>query len=228
MARTHLFRVRRGQRGATLVEYVLLVSVLALATLGGLSIIEDGAEQATESTAERISSRTIPEVPPGGGDGGGGDPPPTPTSSTTSTTSTTAAPTTTTTTAAPTTTTSTTTTTAAPAKTLTVSWSDTSTQSRYGEWRATGSLRFTDEKGQNVSGASATVRAEYLLFGYPISSGDVSSGASNWSGRASVESSWISTGGWIPVTQVRFTVVSASAPGRDWDQDQASTTVTRP
>ncbi len=53
-------RRRRSERGATLVEYTLLVALLAIGTIGSLSLLQDGAQATAQSSADRISSHSIP------------------------------------------------------------------------------------------------------------------------------------------------------------------------
>lgn len=50
----------RSERGATLVEYSLLVALLALSTIGALTMLQDGAQATAQSSADRISSHSIP------------------------------------------------------------------------------------------------------------------------------------------------------------------------
>jgi Flp pilus assembly pilin Flp len=115
---TRRLRRLRDDRGATLVEYALIVSLIAVPSIGAI----ESAVSATDDMGQRvIGDMGAPNVASGSSDGGGGG------GSTTSTTlspvTTTAAPTTTTTVAPPTTTTTvaapTTTTTAAPTTTTT-------------------------------------------------------------------------------------------------------------
>jgi Flp pilus assembly pilin Flp len=54
---------RTGERGATLVEYALLVALLAVPTIGAIQLVSDGAQTKIEGTAAGISSHTIPPVP---------------------------------------------------------------------------------------------------------------------------------------------------------------------
>ncbi|MDQ2677967.1 MAG: Flp family type IVb pilin [Actinomycetota bacterium] len=50
----------RSERGATLVEYTLLVGLFALGTVGALSLLQDGAQATAQSSADRISTHSIP------------------------------------------------------------------------------------------------------------------------------------------------------------------------
>ena len=65
-------RVRsRRERGATLVEYALLVALLAVPSIGAIEYLRSGAETKVDSTAEGISTHTIPPTTTEGGSGGG-------------------------------------------------------------------------------------------------------------------------------------------------------------
>lgn len=212
-------RVSRRERAATLVEYVLLVAVLALGTLAGISFMEDGAERATSNTAAKISTRSVPSVPTGGGGGI------TPTTTTTppTTTTTTTKPPATTTTVKPTTTTTTTT----QPPVVSTTWGATGKQTRSGEWKATAKLTVTRGSGQPVSGATVTVRVEYAVpfIGY-VTSEELSATTTS-AGSLTFESGWFPSGGWIPINSVRFTVISVTAPSSTWDGTQQSVVVNR-
>ena len=56
-------RRRRGERGASLVEYALLVALLAIPTFGGIKMMEDAAASKISATAVGMSTHTIPSVP---------------------------------------------------------------------------------------------------------------------------------------------------------------------
>lgn len=56
-------RRRRGERGASLVEYALLVAFLAIPTFGGIKMMEDAAASKISATAVGMSTHTIPSVP---------------------------------------------------------------------------------------------------------------------------------------------------------------------
>jgi Flp pilus assembly pilin Flp len=43
-----------------MVEYSLLVALLAVATIGGLTLLQDGASASAQSSADKISTHTIP------------------------------------------------------------------------------------------------------------------------------------------------------------------------
>ncbi len=57
---TRRARRARSQRGATMVEYALLVALLALSTIGALTLLQSGAERTAQSSADKISTHTIP------------------------------------------------------------------------------------------------------------------------------------------------------------------------
>ncbi|MGB3411408.1 MAG: hypothetical protein WBA45_09415 [Microthrixaceae bacterium] len=59
LRRSHL----RRERGATLVEYTLLIALLVIPTLVGINFIKSGAQTEVNRTATGISSKTIPPVP---------------------------------------------------------------------------------------------------------------------------------------------------------------------
>lgn len=191
---------RATERAATLVEYVLLIAVLALGTLAGIAALEDGAERVSTNTAAKISTRTVPSVPTasGGGGGGGGG----------STTSTVPA----------------TTTTQAP--TVSARWGATTTQTRSGEWKALASLKVTDGSGKAVGGAAVVVKVEYRTWLGWGAGGNVSATTGS-DGVVSVDSGWYPTGGWFPIDELRVTVVSVAKPGATWDGVQPSASVPR-
>ena len=43
-----------------MVEYALLVALLAVVTIGSLQLLESGAERTAQSSADRISTHSIP------------------------------------------------------------------------------------------------------------------------------------------------------------------------
>ncbi|MHB1138980.1 MAG: Flp family type IVb pilin [Microthrixaceae bacterium] len=201
----------RRERGATLVEYALLVAVLAVPTVGGIEYIRSGAERKVDSTAEGISTHTLPTVTtaPDGGGGGGAT---TSSSTPASTAPTTAAPTT----AAPTTAAPTTT---APPVSVTSSWSTPTTSRTNSNTRWTASTRVTIKNAQNASVANATVviKVEYRTArsGSWITDQTITM-TTNSSGQATAtpsKSYSISSGSTPPKARdFRFTVVSVTAP----------------
>lgn len=54
-------RMRRGdERGATLVEYALLVALFAIPTITAVNALQDASRVTIEDTASRISTRSAP------------------------------------------------------------------------------------------------------------------------------------------------------------------------
>jgi Flp pilus assembly pilin Flp len=222
---------RRDERAATLVEYVLLAALFALATLGGISFLEDGAQRATENTAAKISTRTIPSVPPGSGGGGGGGGGTTSTTTPTPTTTTTTAPAPTTT-VKPTTTTTvkpTTTTTAAP-KVVSTTWGTPTTDVEYAwifpvRWKASVPLSVRNSQSQPVANAVVSVTVEYRTGSGAWTSDGTQVDTTTATGQLSFVSSNYSV---LSASEVRFTIDSVSAPGHTWQGGGASIIVTRP
>ena len=132
------------ERGATLVEYSLLVALLAVPTIGAAEMMQDGATTKVNSTAAGISTKTIPVVPTTAGGGG-------------STTTTTVAPTTTTT-AAPTTTT---TKASGSASAWTAPTATSIGNKKDKRWTVSPSVTVLDNLGAKVAGASVTVTVTY-------------------------------------------------------------------
>ncbi|CAB4728097.1 unannotated protein [freshwater metagenome] len=56
-------RLRRGERGASLVEYALIVALLAVPTFGGIKMMQNAAASKISATAVGMSTHTIPSVP---------------------------------------------------------------------------------------------------------------------------------------------------------------------
>jgi len=157
---------RRAERAATLVEYALLVAVLAIPTISGLSYLTSGTKTKMTNVADNVaaSRSSDDDEDPGddGGGSGGSSTTTTTTSTTTSTTTTTIATTTTTTTQKPTTTTTTTTTTI-PQTTTTLPRATnapataTATKTSSKSWSATASTTVTTSDGSPVVGARVTL-----------------------------------------------------------------------
>ncbi|MEI7885953.1 MAG: Flp family type IVb pilin [Actinomycetes bacterium] len=53
----------RSERGASLVEYALIVALLALPTFGGIKMMQNAAASKISATAVGMSTHTIPSVP---------------------------------------------------------------------------------------------------------------------------------------------------------------------
>ena len=160
-------RSKGAERGATLVEYALIVSLMIVTSLGAIKSLERNADEYYDTTSSRIGA-----LPGTDGAAPTGTSIPGASSTTTAvpTTTTTTAPPTTTTTAAPTTTTTTapptTTTTAAPTTTSTTiaarsrvtSTSDRSTNGGSSTWNAVLRVNLDNSvTGADVNGATITV-----------------------------------------------------------------------
>jgi len=225
-------KVRGRERAASLVEYTLLVAILAVGTLGGLQAIAGGAEQATARTAGAISHRTVPTVPADGSTTTVAPPattttmPPTTTTAPPATT-TTAKPTTTTTT--PPTTTTTTTTTTTPATTATAKWGSASAQKSGNQWRALATLTVSDSKSKPVSGAQVRVGVQYSQGGTWHDAPDLTAVTSS-NGQINVDSGLYARAGnpSSRVDQIRFVVKSVVAPGLTYTSGAVSTTLDKP
>lgn len=125
----------RRQRGATAIEYALLVALFVLVVFGGIQFFQDRAGQKFDDEATSLSANS------GGGPG-----------VTVASTTTTAPPATTTTVAA-------TTTTAAPALAV-VDWPDEGRgNDGSGKWKAWAQVRIK-RGGSNVSGAQVTIQVK--------------------------------------------------------------------
>lgn len=149
------------ERAATLVEYALLIAVLAIPTISGLSYLTSGTKTKMTDVADNVAaSRSSDDEDPGDDGGGGGG------SSTTSTSTSTSTTTTTTTTTIATTTTTTqrpTTTTTIPRTTTTLPRATndpataTATKTSSNSWKATASTTVTTSDGSPVVGARVTL-----------------------------------------------------------------------
>lgn len=69
---------KAGERGATLVEYAMLVALVAIVLLGALQYLTDESSDELEARADRsgspdLDSTGVPAPPSGGGGSGGGD-----------------------------------------------------------------------------------------------------------------------------------------------------------
>jgi Flp pilus assembly pilin Flp len=217
----------RHERAATLVEYVLLVALVALATLTGIGFLEDGAARATENTAAKISTRTIPTLPPGGGAATTTTMTPPPTTTTPPATTTTRPPSTTTTAPPATTTTVRPPTTTQPSSTT--AWGAPATNVEYTwiipvRWKAT--VPLTVRNHQSAPMANATVRVNVeVLTSNGWSSVNSLELTSNSSGQVSLDSGMQ---GYFSATEIRFTIESVTAPGLTWNAANPSITVARP
>ena len=211
---------RRTERGATLVEYALIVALVAVGTLGGIDAMQSGAQRATEQTASEISTRSVPSVPEPDGDGGGDA----------TTTTTTQPPTTTTTTTPTTTTTTTTTTTIPPASTMSASWGNATTQTNgWSNWKALATLTVRDNRSQAVSGATVRIGVQYYRDGRWRDASDIP-GSTNSNGQVTIDSGWYARNGGSSnrVDQIRFVVESVSKSGLTYTSGGVTTTLSRP
>jgi Flp pilus assembly pilin Flp len=220
---------RRSERGATLVEYTLLVAVLALGSLAGLDALQSSAAAAFREQASEMSD------PPAGGASG------TPTTAAPTTAAPTTAPPTTaapvtTTTVRPTTTTSTTTTSTTSTTTTTVprattatgSWGATSATRDGSRWTASATLTVTDDLRQSVRGAAVTVRVEYRVDGGSWQTGQPVSGSTGSSGTLQITTADLARSGRSPITSIRYTVLTVDAAGLRWVGGSPSTTLSAP
>lgn len=159
----HAHAPTRTERGATLVEYAMIVAVFAVPAWAGISFLQSTAEAKMGHVATNVASPPTTTPAGSGGDGGGGATSTTastttttaaPTTTTSTTTTTTQPPTTTTTRPPTTTTTSTTTTTTAPRK-VNTSPSISVTNNKK-KWNSTFSTTATDGSNKGISGATVT------------------------------------------------------------------------
>jgi Flp pilus assembly pilin Flp len=217
---------RHAERGASLVEYALLVAVLALGTLAGLDALQSSASAAFREQAAEMSDPPAADVASN-----------TPTTAApttappTTTPPTTAPPTTTrptTTTTSTTTTTTTTTTTVPKATTATGTWGATSATRDGNRWNASATLTVTDDRGQAVRGATASVKVEYRIDGGGWQTGQPVSGATSSSGTLQVSTADLARSGKSPVTSIRYTVTTVDAAGLRWVGGSPSTTLSAP
>lgn len=224
---------RRTERGATVVEYALIVAVLAVPSVAGIEALRDSAARATGDAAEEISSgyRPVEQTE---------EPPPSvpstpdPTTTTPSPTApspTTAAPTTApTTTGAPPTTVAPTTTVAPVATAAAGEWGSATVESLGPRWRAMVPVTVLDDLGGPVADASVTLRIEVLRGGTWRSSGPDLSAVTPANGSLVVETGELQRSGppSSRVARVRISVVSLAAPGLDWSGGPAPAVVDAP
>lgn len=228
----------RGDRGATGVEYALVVSLLLAGSTASIEMMDDSIEGHYSESASDIGRSDLNDfnvtttVCVNSCSS---------TTTSTTTTTTTAAPTTTTTvaqsttTAAPTTTTTaapTTTTTAAPTTTTTAgptttaapttttaptgeqaSVSDSNWSGYYGDdwgWDVYGQLRFRNDAGENLSWADVT----YTITGY---NGDTTTVTATANGRGKIVVDW--WGHEADIFPATITIVSVNSNGEDYTPD---------
>jgi Flp pilus assembly pilin Flp len=133
-------RSRSAERGATLVEYAMIVAVFVIPVWAGITFVNDTAKDQMGGVAERVATQgsTTTTHPDGGGGGAPGGP-------------------TTTTTQPASTTTSSTTTTTQPKKSNTAP-TVTVSKGSGGKWNSTFSTVVTDASGKAVKDATVTFR----------------------------------------------------------------------
>lgn len=207
---------RSSQRGATLVEYSMLVAFVAVACMSALDFLGVGAETKFIRVNESVRTGEYDETaaPPAGG----------------GSTPTTSAPTTTTA-PAPTTTTSTTapsgpTTTTAPARTASATLGSTDSWTTYWGYAWTGSavLTLRDAGGAPLAGATVTIRLQ--PDGGAASTVTVTTSAN---GTATIDVGLYSRYTSDPVRKVDVIVVDVDAgSGTTWDGAASQVTVTAP
>ncbi len=220
----------RAERGATLVEYALIVAVLVLPVAGGVQALQDSAkghfqEQANgmkrpySSRVEVAAATTLPGP---------------------STTTTVAPSTTTTTTTVPTTTVPTTTTTAAPVTTTTTTVQATTasatlsaprTTSGGSTWSIATDLTVRNNLGTAVGGASVSVTVRLLAVdnrGVGTWSESVASGTTGADGVAVIDSGTVRRTGNPYVGRIEIVVRSVTATGLVWNGAASTISATAP
>lgn len=197
----------RTERGATLVEYVLLVALIAGVSIGVVDVLQRAIDDRYAGVGTAVGTG---EVPPGdespGGGGGGGGPEPEPPRSTT--------------TAPPVTTTRPVTTTTAPT-TASASFGDVESTASWFRWEGSADVRVLDAAGQPVQGARVEVRVSV-----PGGSDQVVTRTTGADGSARIgvgPYDW-----WSGVSRVDVAVVSVEAEGLRWDGDGRTATIARP
>jgi len=216
---------RRGERGVSLVEYALLVALLAVPSIAGIQALQDGMGDASQGAADRISDPTIPIVP-----STTTQPPPPTTNSTTSTTSTTTTTTTTTTTIPPATTTTQPPTTTIPPPSQSVSTFGqvtTSTASNPTRWSAQTSVAIRNNANAPVPGATVVVGIEFRKGG-TWSSGPNLTATTNATGTLLIDSGLYPSSGGSRADEIRFRVISVTAPGLTWQPNAQAPSALKP
>jgi Flp pilus assembly pilin Flp len=214
-------QVNSGERGASLIEYALLVGAITVVLIGAVKVV---GNHSSESTAAAATAMSTPSgagnpAPEGGGDGdggggsGGGG----------------GAATTTTTSTAPTPTTSPPTPTTAPEPEPTsgsVGLEDVTVARSGSNWTAETTVSIVDDTGQPVAGATVEVTVRYRerqWYGYEWQeeSVQVETGAD---GTADLGAGPYKRSGSGSVDEIEFVVESAQLPD-DLEWDQAVQTV---
>jgi Flp pilus assembly pilin Flp len=221
---------RRNERAATLVEYALIVALVAIPSIAAVDFLADSARQEFSQSAGSVSrtgsseEATTTSTPPSTAVPSTTTTT-TPPASTTSTTTTSAPPPSTTTTVAPTTT-STTTTTAPPVATLVGGTFGAVTTSTSGSnWSATTTLTVRNNLGLPVAGAAVSVRVRTLEVdnkGNQTWRESTVGGSTGSGGTATVSSGSLARTGNPKVTQVQFVLNGITAAGLSWDGTPAT------
>ena len=227
----------RSERGATLVEYVLLISVFVIPASLGVQFMQNGAEAKIGHVAGGVAHADA-ENPTTTIDGAGTTTSTTTTSTTTTTTvkptttTTTVKPTTTTTTVKPTTTTSTTTTTTVKASKSTGTISQaTSTAQDKNLWTSTTTITVKDNLGKPVVGATVTVKVRTLVVDKKGKQSWVETteeGTTNSSGNVVVTVTDMARKATPYVDQIEFSVTAITYSGLTWDGKGITTSASRP
>jgi Flp pilus assembly pilin Flp len=226
----------RAERGATMVEYALIVAVFLVPLGYGVSFLMDSGSGQIEKVSTGVArsdleaSTTIED---------GGTATTLATTTTTSTTTTTAP--TTTTTVKPTTTTTapTTTTTVKPTTTTTTVKATNSagtmaqaTATRSGNsWSATTTVTVKDDKGAAIVGAKVTVLVRTLQIdskGKQTWVETTTTATSGAGGSIAVNATNLARTGNPYIDKVEFVLTDVQATGLTWDGNQAKTSVSVP
>lgn len=227
---------RRTERGATLVEYALLVAVLAIPVGAGADVVFDSAKGKFTKTAAEVGVQgeegkvtTTTEKPT--------TTTTTAPTTTTSTTTTTVKPTTTTTTTTvkPTTTTTVKPTTTTTVKSTTSSGSFSSptvtTVDKGKKWQATSTLTVLDDKGTPIADADVKIKVRWLEVnskGKETWKEDTIDGETGKGGTATVDSGSLNLTSNPKVTKVEFTLVEVDADDLKWDGKQVGISASAP
>jgi Flp pilus assembly pilin Flp len=222
--------VHRGERGASLVEYALLVGVISVVLIAGVKLVGNNSSDSMEGAATAIAAPSGAGGPAPGGDGGGGGGG----GGAGTTTPTSAAPTPTTS-AAPTPTTAPPAPTTAPAPTATsgsVGIGDVEVVKSGSNWTAETTVSIVDDTGQPVVGATVDLTVRYrergwLGYTWHEESVQVETGPD---GTADIGAGPYKRGSGIgSVGQIEFVVKSAALPDDlAWDQNVQTAGATAP
>jgi Flp pilus assembly pilin Flp len=216
------------QRGATFVEYALILALVASVATGGV--------KAVTAVASAMFGNVKHSIEVGQGGVEVSDAPTTTTTTTTTIppTTTTLPPTTTTTTTAPTTTTTrpaTTTTTAPAGPTKTgATFGTATTSSSYFGWNLSTSLTVKGNNGAVLAGATVTVTLHYPVatwYGTTYTDTTVTV-TTDAQGKATINAGPFGQSIWGSTSQVQLTVTGITSGTVPWDGTAASQTVNAP